>query len=107
MSIQTMKKEIMELKRAAALENKQSEDNRIKNMTDEELQEECTRELEKLGFESEAHFYECAKMFILEKNEQVNMSNEYAVHKRIFELFENFKMFEEFMFKYSSLEWSE
>lgn len=107
MSIQTMKKEILGLKRAAALESKQAENNRLKNMTDEELQEECTKELQKLGFESEAYFYDCAKKFILEKGTGANVTNEYAVHDRIFELFENSEICEEFMQKYSSLELTE
>ena len=52
MSIQTLKKDILELKRAVAFQNKQSGDSRIKNMTDEELQENITNNLAKLGFES-------------------------------------------------------
>ena len=104
MQITGIRKDIRELKRVADLENKQSEDNRIKNMTDEELQQTIDDDLRSMGFESAVNFYECAKKFILEKDEQANVSHEFAIHKRIFELLEDFKIFEEFMLKYSSLE---
>ena len=99
-----IRKDIQELKRVAAFENKQSGDNRIKNMTDEELQQVIDDNFRSMGFESAVIFYECAKKFILEKDEQANVSHEFAIHKRIFELLEDFKIFEEFMLKYSSLE---
>jgi len=104
MQITGIRKDIRELKRVADLENKQSEDNRIENMTDEELQQVIDDGLRSMGFESEVNFYECAKKFILEKDEQANVSHEFAIHKHIFELPEDFKIFEEFMLKYSSLE---
>jgi len=104
MSIQTMKKELLELKRAAALENKNSEDYRIKNMTDEELQDEIDRDLKKLGFKSQADFIEAAKNFVLVHDPGANVTHDYAIEKRFFELTEDFKAFEEFLRKYSSLE---
>jgi len=104
MSLEGIKKDIMELKRVVALESKQSKDSRIKNMTGEELQQAIEEDLRIIGFESEAYFMECAKVFILEKDGQANVSHEYAIQRRIFELFEDFKIFEEFMLKYSSLE---
>lgn len=107
MSIQSLKKDILELKRVAALENKQAEDVRIKNMTDEELQEEIKKELEKLGFESEEDFYEAAKKFILEKDEHANVSHDFAISERIFEMFKDLKLFEEFIIKYSRVELTE
>ena len=101
MSIQTMKKELLELKRVAALENKNSEDCRIKNMTDEELQDEIDRDLKKLGFRSQADFIEGAKNFVLENDPGANVTHDYAI-----ELTEDFKVFDEFMQKYSSSVWS-
>lgn len=100
MQIQGIRKDIQELKRLVALENKQLEDNRIKNMTEEELQQAIDDDLRSMGFESEVIFYECAKKFILEKDEQANVSHEFAIHKHIFELFKDFKIFEDFMLKY-------
>lgn len=85
------------MKQIAALEKKQAEDDRIKNMTDEELQEEINRELAELGFSSEEEFNDAAKKFILEKDPQANVTHNYAINERFFELIEDFKMFEEFM----------
>lgn len=99
-----IRKDIQELKRVADLGNKQSGDNRIKNMTDEELQQVIDDNFRSMGFESAVIFYECAKKFILEKDKQANVSHEYAISKRIFELFKDFKTRDEFMRKYSSLE---
>ncbi|WP_048049151.1 hypothetical protein [Methanosarcina mazei] len=99
-----MKKELLELKRAAALENKNSEDYRIKNMTDEELQDEIDRDLKKLGFKSQADFIEAAKNFVLVHDPGANVTHDYAIEKRFFELTEDFKVFEEFLRKYSILE---
>ena len=107
MQITGIRKELHELKRVAAINKKQSEDDRIKNMTDEELQQAIEEGSKSLGFASNAYFYECAKKFILEKDEQANVSHEYAIHKRVFELFEYLKTWEEFMLKYSSLELTE
>jgi hypothetical protein len=104
MQITGIRKDIQELKRVVAFENKQSEDDRIKNMTDEELQQSIKDDLRRIGFESEAHYLDCAKQFILEKDEQANVSHEYAIHKHIAELCEDFKIHEEFMLQYSSLE---
>ena len=104
MSIQQMKKDIIELKKAAAIENKQSEDYRIKNMTDEELQDEIDRDLKKLGFKSQADFIEAAKNFVLVHDPGANVTHDYAIEKRFFELTEDFKVFEEFLRKYSILE---
>lgn len=106
MSIQTLKKELLELKRAAALENKNSEDYRIKNMTDEELQEAINQDLKKLGFNSYAEYLEAVNDFVFEKDPQTNMTNDIAVYNRFSELTEDFKIFAEFMQKYSSLVWS-
>jgi hypothetical protein len=106
MSIQTMKKELLELKRVAALENKNSEDCRIKNMTDEELQDEIDRDLKKLGFRSQADFIEGAKNFVLENDPGANVTHDSAIENRFFELTEDFKVFDEFMQKYSSSVWS-
>ncbi len=102
-----MKMELEELKRVVDIENKQSENNRIKNMMDEELRQAIAEELQRLGFESDAHFYECAKNLILEKDARANVSHVFAISERIFELFEDFKIYEEFMLKYSSLELTE
>ncbi len=107
MSIKQMKKELEVLQRVADLKNNQAEDLRIKNMTDEELQEELNKELEKLGFESEEEFNEAAKKFILEKDPQANVSHVFAINDRIFEMVKDFKLFEEFMIKYSSVELTE
>lgn len=107
MQITGIRKDILELKRIAAFESKQLEDSRIKNMTDEELQQAIEEDIRSMGFESQAHFYECAKQFILENDEQANVSHEFAIHKRIYELFEDFKIFEVFMLKYSILELTE
>lgn len=107
MSISSLKKDIIELKRVAALKNNQDEDLRIKNMTDEELQEELKKELENLGFGSEEEFNEAAKKFILEKDPLANVSHVFAINDRIFEMVKDFKLFEEFMIKYSSVELTE
>jgi hypothetical protein len=107
MQITGIKKDIIELKRLASLEKKQSKDDKIKNLTDAELQEEINQELAKMGFESEEEFLDAAKNFILEKDPQANVTHDYAIHKRIFELFEDCKLVEEFMLKYSSVELTE
>lgn len=107
MSITGLRKYILELKSAANFEYRHSEDYRIKNMADEELQEEINRELDELGYESEESYLEAAKKFLLEKDSQANVTHDYAIHKRIFELFEDVKIWEEFMLKYSSLELTE
>lgn len=104
MSIQQMKKEFLELKRAAALENELAVNSRLKNITDEELQDEIDRDLKKLGFKSQADFIEAAKNFVLENDPGANVTHDYAIEKRFFELIEDFKVFEEFLQKYSSLE---
>jgi hypothetical protein len=106
MSIQTMKKELLELKRVAALENKNSEDYRIKNITDEELQEAINQDLKELGFNSYAEYREAVNNFVFEKDPQTNMTNDIAVDNRFSELTEDLKMFDEFMQKYSSSVWS-
>jgi len=107
MQIQGIKKDILELKRITVLEIKQSKDSRIKNMTDEELQQAIEEDLRIIGFESESHYLECVKKFILEKDEQANVSHEFAIHKRISELFEDIKIWGELMLKYSSVELTE
>lgn len=104
MSIQTMKKELLELKRAAALENELVVNNRLKNITDEELQDEIDRDLKKLGFKSQADFIEAAKNFVLENDPGANVTHDYAIEKRFFELTDDFNVFDEFLQKYSSLE---
>jgi hypothetical protein len=107
MSIRELKRDIKQLKQIAAIEKKQSENDYLKNLTDEELQEQIDNELAKLGFKSQEEFYDAAKKFILEKDEHANVTHEIAINKHIFELFKDCKMFEEFMLKYSSVEWTE
>jgi hypothetical protein len=102
-----MRKDIEHLKQAAKMELKRAENDWIKNMTDEELQEKLNRELAELGFKSEEEFNDAAKKFTLENDPDANVTHDYAVNKRIFELFKDFRMFEEFMLKYSSVEWTE
>lgn len=80
-----MKKELLELKKAAALENKQAEDNRIKNMTDEELQAEIDKELHNMGFRSTDEFYTSAKEYFAEHGLKTVFYNDYAVHDYLFE----------------------
>lgn len=107
MSIQTIKKEILELKRAAAIKYKQSEDYRIQNMTDEELREAINQDLKELGFDTYAEYREAVNNFVFEKDPQTNMTNDFAIDNRFSELTEDFKIFEEFLQKYSSsLVWS-
>lgn len=104
MALTGLRKDIQELKHAAALEKKRSEDSRIENMTDEELRSAIEDDIRSMGFESEAHYLDCAKKFILKKDPHANVTHDYAVHKHIAELCEDFKILEEFMLKYSSLE---
>ena len=85
MSIQTMKKEILELKRDAALENKQSEDYRIKNMTDAELRAEIDKELHDMGFQSADEFYTSAKEYFAEHGLKSDFYNGHALHNYLFE----------------------
>jgi hypothetical protein len=99
-----IRKDIHELKRMAAFESKQFADSRIENMTTEELNRLIEEDIRIMGFESRATYYECAKKFILEKDEQANVSHEYAISKRLFELFKDFKLIDEFMLRFSSLE---
>lgn len=85
MSIQTLKKELLELKKAAAIENKQSEDYRIQNMTDDELRAEINLELHKLGFKSQADFIEAAKEYFAEHGLKTDFYSDYGVYDYLFE----------------------
>lgn len=104
MQVPGIRKDIQELKWVAAFESKQLADSRIKNMTTEELNQLIEEDLRIMGFESQANYYECAKKFILENDENANVSHECAILKHISELFKDFKLIEEFIVKYSSLE---
>lgn len=72
-----MKKELLELKRAAALDKKQAEDYRLKNMTDEELQAELNKELEKMGFQSEEELHEAARKYFAENGLRTTFYNSF------------------------------
>lgn len=85
MSIQQMKKELLELKKAAAIENKQSEDYRLKNMTDDELQAEIDKELHNMGFQSEDEFYGAAKEYFAEHGLKTDFYSDYGVYDYLFE----------------------
>lgn len=95
------------MKQIAALEKKRAEDDWIKNMTDEELHQAIIDDLAKMGFESEEAYLDAAKKFILEKDPKANVTHDVAIYNRIFELIEDFEIFEEFMQKYSSVELTE
>jgi hypothetical protein len=105
MSLTGIRKDILELKRAAALENKQSEDYCIKNMTDEELQEEINRELEKLGFKSEEEFFDAAKRYFAESGLKTSFNNGFEFQNYVFEQFD--ERLEDFLLKYGILRESE
>lgn len=85
MSLTGIRKDILELKRIAALEKKRLEDNWIKNLTDEELQEELDKELANLGFKSEDELYEAALKYFAENGLQTIFNNDYALHNYLFE----------------------
>lgn len=107
MSLQQLRKEIEILKNTAASQIKKQSEVDLSKLTDEELRQAIEEDIHSLGFESSAYFLECAKNFILEKDLNANVSHEFAIISRVFELFEDFKMWEEFMQKYSSLELTE
>lgn len=107
MSILQIKKEIKELKKSASIEQKNADAERLKSLTDEELQEAINQDLFFLGFNTQAEFNEAVKKFVSEKDPQTNIENDYAIEKRFFELIEDFKIFEEFVQKFSSLELDE
>lgn len=104
MQMSGIRKDIQDLKRMAAFESKQLADSRIKNMTTEQLNRLIEEDTRILGFESQANYYECAKKFFLEKDGQANVSHEYAIQKHMSELFKDFKLIDEFMRKFRSLE---
>lgn len=85
MSLSVLKKEILELKRAAAIEYKKSEDYRIENMTDDELQAEIEKELHNMGFQTEDEFYGAAKEYFAEHGLKTDFYDDYSVHKYLFE----------------------
>lgn len=85
MSIQTMKKEILGLKRAAAIEYKQSEDYRIQNMTDEELREAIIRDLREMGFQSEEELHEAARKYFAENGLRTTFHNSFDFQDYVFE----------------------
>ena len=85
MSIQTMKKEIIELKRTAAEKIKHTEDSRIKNLNDEELQSEINLELEKLGFKSEEDLHEVARKYFSEHGLRPEFNNPFDFQDYVFE----------------------
>lgn len=90
MSLTRIRKDILELKQIAALEKKPAEDDRIKNMTAEELQQAINDEFAKLGFKSEEDLFDAAKRYFAENGLKTSFSNEYQLREYIFENDERF-----------------
>lgn len=85
MSLTGIRKDILELKRVAAFEKKQFEDDRVKNMTDEELQQVIDEELAIMGFKSEEELCDAAKKYCVENGLKKIFYNDYNVHDFLFE----------------------
>jgi hypothetical protein len=106
MQISGMRKDIQELKKAALIEKKQAEDDWVKNLTDEELQEEINQDLAKLGFKSEEEFYESAKKYLAENGLKIEFCNDYVFQDYVSEqLLDHSKDYlEDFVKKYGNPE---
>lgn len=106
MSIQGIRKDVQELKRVASFESEQSNKNRLKKLTDEDLQEELDKELAKLGFESIEEFYDSAKKYFAENGLKTEFNNDYEfqdyVSEKLLKRSENY--LEDFVLKYGNSE---